>query len=165
MSGWRDRIFSYEIVPALHSFLFSSDNCAAQRQRKFGFSARKFAFLNGFERGLDQRMRLFEADLLLLMRRVSAALHVNMRAQEACWHVCTAGSCQAFAHVRVVQSAIVLTGAAPACRCDTSKPSRLHLAASHRKDLKARRSRAERKNGRWGQVQDENLTRIRKVVS
>ena len=72
MSGWRDRIFSYEIVPAYALFSFQLC-CAAQRQRKIGFSARKFAFLNGFERGLDQWMRLFEADLLLLMQCVCRA--------------------------------------------------------------------------------------------
>ena len=163
MSGWRDRIFSYEIVPALHSFLFSS---AAPRSasENLGFPLANSRFSMDLSAdwtsGCGSSRPTFCCSC-----RVSAALHVNMRAQEACWHVCTTGSCQAFAHIRVAQSAIVLTGAAPACRCDTSKPSRLHLAASHRKDLKARRSRAERKNGRWGQVQDEILTRIRKVVS
>ena len=164
MSGWRDRIFSYEIVPALHSFLFSS---AAPRSasENLGFPLANSRFSMDLSAdwtsGCGSSRPTFCCSC-----RVSAALHVNMRAQEACWHVCTTGSCQAFAHIRVAQSAIVLTGAAPACRCDTSKPSRLHLAGIASQRLKkARRSRAERKNGRWGQVQDEILTRIRKVVS
>ena len=62
-------------------YLFFTLSPGAQRQRNFGFFGRICAFLNGFERGLDQRMRLLLADVLLLMQCVCRAACQHERAR------------------------------------------------------------------------------------